>query len=339
MGVYKILVRPLLFLFAPETANRVGNYALSFSFLWRALSPMLSTQDPRLETNLGKIKLPNPIGVAAGLDKDCKFLHGLLDVGFGFVTGGTVTLDPRPGNAKPRLIRKRQQGALLNALGFPGDGLNAAEKRLRRLPDHKRSQIMVSISGTEVDDIAQCHRRLQPLVAGIEVNVSSPNTAGLQAFHQPGNLQHLVTTLVAQSDRLLLVKLPPWRSKEEQSEMMLMAQTSLNSGADGLVISNTHPTEDERLAVGKGGLSGRPLFDHTLQMVKEARTEFGKEFVLVACGGISTAEQVWQLMEEGASAVQLYTSFIYEGPALPGQVNSRLLKIIESAGTDRLPHA
>lgn len=300
---------------------------------------MLSTRDARLETNVGRITFPNPVGVAAGLDKDCRFLPGLLDIGFGFATGGTVTLDPRPGNAKPRVIRETRQQALLNALGFPGEGLDAAEKRLRALPAHRRPRVMVSISGTEVDDIAECQRRLQPFVAGIEVNVSSPNTAGLRTFHEPENLERLVSALVAQRERPLFVKLPPWRNDEERSEMMPMAATSLDAGADGLVIANTHPTEDDRLAVGRGGFSGAPLFEDTLRMVKDARTELGNDFALIACGGIGSAEQVWQLMEAGASAVQLYTSFIYEGPGLPGRINSDLLKLMKSTATDGLPSA
>ncbi len=331
MGLYSAIARPLLFRFPPETAHRVGDYALRFTPLWRALRPLLATRNERLNTSVAGIEFPNPVGVAAGLDKDCKFLPGLLDIGFGFATGGTVTLDPRPGNARPRVIRETGQRALLNALGFPGDGLEAAEKQLQRLPVDRRSQILVSISGTEIEDIAECHRRLQPLVAGIEVNVSSPNTAGLRTFHEPENLDRLVSALVAQRERPLLVKLPPWRNDEERSEMIPMAATSLKAGADGLVIANTHPTEDERLAMGRGGFSGAPLFGDTLRMVKDLRTELGKDFALIACGGIGTADQVWQLMQAGASAVQLYTSFIYEGPGLPGRINRDLVKLMSAS--------
>jgi dihydroorotate dehydrogenase len=226
---------------------------------------------------------------------------------------------------------------LLNALGFPGEGLDAAESRLRKLSEDGRSRIMVSISGTEVEDIAECHRRLQPLVAGVEVNVSSPNTAGLRTFHEPEKLARLVSTLVDQRDRPLFVKLPPWRSDEERDEMMPMATTSIESGADGLVIANTHPTEDARLAVGRGGFSGAPLFDDTLRMVSEAREELGKGFALIACGGVSTADHVWQLLEAGATAIQLYTSFIYEGPGLPGHINRDLVKRMETSNAAGLP--
>ncbi len=337
MGLYSALARPLLFRFPPETAHRFGDYALRVPPLWSVLRPILSTRDERLKTTFAGITFPNPVGVAAGLDKDCRFLPGLLDIGFGFATGGTVTRDARPGNARPRVIREPGRRALLNALGFPGEGLDAAESRLRGLSEKRRSRIMVSISGTEVEDISECHRRLQPLVAGIEVNVSSPNTAGLRTFHEPDNLGRLITALADQSDRPLLVKLPPWRSDEERNEMMPMARTSLEAGADGLVIANTHPTGDDRLAVRRGGLSGAPLFDDTLRMVAEARRELGSEFALIACGGIGAADHVWRLLEAGASAIQLYTSFIYEGPGLPGRINRDLVKRMESAGIPRLP--
>jgi dihydroorotate dehydrogenase len=225
----------------------------------------------------------------------------------------------------------------LNALGFPGEGLDAAESRLRKLSEARRAQILVSISGTEVEDIAECHRRLQPLVSGVEVNVSSPNTAGLRTFHEPANLARLVSALVDQRDRPLFVKLPPWRSDEERDEMMPMARTSIESGADGLVIANTHPTEDARLAVGRGGFSGAPLFDDTLRMVSEARQELGDEFALIACGGVSTADHVWRLLEAGATAIQLYTSFIYEGPGLPGRINRDLVNRMEASDMGVLP--
>jgi dihydroorotate dehydrogenase len=337
MGLYSAVARPLLFRFPPETAHRIGDLTLRVSPIWSALRPLLATRDARLETKVAGITFPNPVGVAAGLDKDCRFLPGLLDIGFGFATGGTITRDARPGNAAPRVIRETRQHALLNALGFPGEGLDAAESRLRKLSEDGRSRIMVSISGTEVEDIAECHRRLQPLVAAVEVNVSSPNTAGLRTFHEPEKLARLVSTLVDQRDRPLFVKLPPWRSDEERDEMMPMATTSIESGADGLVIANTHPTEDARLAVGRGGFSGAPLFDDTLRMVSEAREELGKGFALIACGGVSTADHVWQLLEAGATAIQLYTSFIYEGPGLPGHINRDLVKRMETSNAAGLP--
>ncbi|HCV27375.1 MAG TPA: dihydroorotate dehydrogenase (quinone) [Dehalococcoidia bacterium] len=337
MGLYSTLARPLLFRFPPETAHGFGDFALRISPLWSVLRPMLSARDQRLETTVASIKFPNPVGVAAGLDKDCRFLSGLLDIGFGFATGGTVTRDARPGNAQPRVVREPGQRALLNALGFPGEGLDAAESRLRGLSERRRSQIMVSISGTGVADIAECHRRLQPLVTGIEVNVSSPNTVGLRTFHQPENLERLVSALVAQRDRPLFVKLPSWRSDEERDEMMPMAQTSLDAGADGLVVANTHPVVDDRLAVGRGGFSGAPILDDTVRMVADARGEMGNNFGLIACGGVGTADQVWRLMEAGASAVQLYTSFIYEGPGLPGRINRDLVERMDVDGVSGLP--
>ena len=337
MGLYSALARPLLFRFPPEAAHRIGDYALRASPVWSALRPLLSTRDGRLAITVAGLKFPNPVGVAAGLDKDCRFLPGLLDIGFGFAAGGTVTRDARLGNARPRVLREPRRRALLNALGFPGDGLDAAERRLRGLSDDRRSRIMVSVSGTEIDDIAECHRRLQPLVAAVEVNVSSPNTAGLRTFHEPGNLSRLVEALVAQRDHPLFVKLPPWRSDEERDEIMPMAQASIDAGAAGLVIANTHPVEDARLAVGRGGLSGAPLFDDTARMVAEARNELGGDTALIACGGVGSADQVWRLLEAGASAVQLYTAFIYEGPGLPGRINRDLLKMMEAASVNGLP--
>ncbi|MEE8363276.1 MAG: dihydroorotate dehydrogenase (quinone) [Dehalococcoidia bacterium] len=254
MGLYTTLARPLLFRLRPELAQAIGDALLRATPLWRPIRPFLATTDPRLKAQVAGLRLPNPLGAAAGIDKNCRMLPGLLSTGFGFAVGGTVTLTPRPGNVRPRLLRDTGRRALVNAMGFPGDGLDAAEARLRRLGD-RAGGVWVSVSGTDDDDIAECHRRLQPLAAAVEVNVSSPNTAGLRVFHAPARLRRLLDRLVGQKDRPLFVKLPPWASEGDRDAVLPMAETAAAAGVDGLVIANTHPVEDGRLAVGRGGLS------------------------------------------------------------------------------------
>ena len=258
----------------------------------------------------------------------------MLKLGFGFVTGGTVTLSSRPGNPKPRVARITDQKALMNSLGFPGQGLEAALKRLGK-HRRQRDRILVSIAGTIEDEIVECLRRTQPLVAGIELNISSPNTAGLRIFHEPGRLRGLIEGLVADKQVPLFVKLPPWpRDTDNRRDILKLAETAVDAGADGLVIANTHPIESRRLKVGRGGLSGAPLFEHTELMIADVQALVQGNAAIIACGGVSTAEQVWKLMASGASAVQLYTSFIYEGPGLPSRLNRRLAKLMSVAGIE-----
>ncbi len=306
--------------------------ALSVPGVWNLFRPFNGARDSRLSTNLAGVSLPTPVGLAAGFDKDCKVLGSVLNLGFGFVTGGTVTLSARPGNPKPRIVRIPDKKALMNSLGFPGQGLEAAVKRLGRFRD-QRDRIFVSIAGTIEDEVVECLRRTQPFVAGVELNISSPNTSGLRIFHEPARLRGLIEALVANKQVPMFVKLPPWsRETDNRRDMLKLAETAIDAGVDGLVIANTHPVESRRLQVGRGGLSGAPLFEHTELMIADVQALVQGQVAIIACGGVSTAEQVWQLLASGASAVQLYTSFIYEGPGLPARINKRLLKLMDAAG-------
>ena len=270
--------------------------------------------------------------MAAGFDKDCNVLKSLLNLGFGFVTGGTITLASRPGNPKPRVIRLPDQKALVNSMGFPGRGLEPAIKRLQRSQPYK-NRIFVSIAGTIEDEIFDCFNRAQSLAGGIELNISSPNTVGLRIFHETGRLRGLIEGLTAEKTVPLFVKLPPWsRDDDDRREILKLAETAIDAGVDGLIVANTRPVENSRLKVGRGGLSGKPLFENTELMIADVQALVHDEIGIIACGGGSTPTHGWKLIASGASAVQLYTSFIYEGPGLPARLNKGLAKLMDAAG-------
>ena len=329
--VYRTVIRPALFRLPPENAQRLAESALRIGPLWRFARPALAGFDARLRTEFAGLVVPSPIGAAAGLDKDCKFLGSLLDLGFGFATGGTVTLGPRPGNPRPRLARQTRSEALVNAMGFPGAGLESASERLSKLTG-RAGRLFVSISGTIEDEIIQCHRRLEPLCSLVEINISSPNTGGLRAFHEPGRLRALTQSLASGKRRPLFVKLPPWeRDRESRAIGLSLAETAVDAGADGVIVANTRPVEYVGMALGRGGMSGLPLYDDTLRMVAETRAALGKRGAIVACGGVFTASQLWRLLAVGASAAQLYTALVYRGPGLPGSINRGLVRLMEKA--------
>ena len=270
--------------------------------------------------------------MAAGFDKDCNVLKSLLNLGFGFVTGGTITLASRPGNPKPRVIRLPDQKALVNSMGFPGRGLEPAIKRLQRSQPYK-NRIFVSIAGTIEDEIFDCFNRAQSVAGGIELNISSPNTVGLRTFHETGRLRGLIEGLTAEKTVPLFVKLPPWsRDDDNRRQILKLAETAIDAGVDGLIVANTRPVESSRLKVGRGGLSGKPLFENTELMIADVQALVHDEIAIIACGGVSTSTHVWKLLASGASAVQLYTSFIYEGPGLPARLNKGLAKLMDAAG-------
>ncbi len=285
--------------------------------LWRALGP--STAEVGFPASVGGIPLRNPVGLAAGLDKHCAALDSLAALGFGYVVGGTVTAHPRPGNPKPRLLRLTEQESVINALGFPGDGLDAALARLERLR-RMRARVLVSIAALDEAETAGCAARLQPLVDGVEVNISSPNTAGLRRFQEPEALRGLLGALDVVRLRPLFVKIPPWTNDEERDQVLPLVRVCREAGVDAVTAANTIPVEDARLATGRGGLSGRAILDNMLAMLPDIRSELGSGVGLNACGGIASADDARSALEAGADTVQLYTALVFRGPGLVEEI-------------------
>ncbi len=334
---YESLLRPMLFTLPPEKAQKLADRALKLWPLWRALTQVSSFTSQRIETNVGGLALKNPVGLAAGYDKNCELLPGLAALGFGYVTCGTVTLEPRPGNPGTRLIRDVSRRALVNALGFPGLGLEAAVERLRA--GRRRvgeAPVVVSVSGTEIGDIASCHRTLEPLAGAIEVNISSPNTANLRVFHDPSVLADLLDALNESRTRPLFVKMPPFPAREDDPEhhelVLSLADVCVSKRVDALTVANTQPVQDARLGVGSGGLSGRPVFGQTLRMVHEVRERVGDATNINACGGIFTAWDTWQALAAGADTVQLFTGLVYRGPGVARDISAGLARMVELQG-------
>ena len=325
---YRLLIRPLLFRLPPETAQSLADLALRQRWLWRMAA---RPADPRLKTRLAGLDLPNPIGLAAGYDKDCRFLSPLADLGFGYVTGGTVTANPQAGNPRPRVLRDVRREALLNSLGFPSKGLDYACRMLEERPSTTPAPTVVSVSGTTVEDILLCHRRVEPLADAVEINISSPNTAGLRVFQEAGALAELLGRVNERREKPLFVKMPPYTSHRgtPPPETEKIVRTCVSEGVDALTVANTHPVEDTRLAVGSGGLSGRPIFRQTLTMVREIRREIGPDTAINACGGIFTGADAWEALRAGATTVQLLTGLIYQGPGVVRSILRELLRHME----------
>ncbi len=298
----------------------VGERALAPRALWRALAPSPAEASAPASAGAG-LALRNPIGLAAGLDKHCAYLDSLAALGFGYVIGGTVTARPRPGNPKPRVLRLTERESVINALGFPGDGLDAALRRLERLP-RTSARVLVSVAALDEQEAADCLSRLEPVADGVEINVSSPNTAGLRRFHEPEALRGLLGALNAVREKPLFVKVPPYRrdDDEERERVLRLVRVCREEGADAVTAANTIPVEDARLATGRGGLSGRPILEHTLAMLPEVRSELGADVGLNACGGVASADDARRALSAGADTVQLYTALIFQGPGLVEEI-------------------
>ena len=342
-NAYRALLRPLLFRLPPETAQRVADSVLRLGPIWKTLAPALDYSNTSLETSLYGLKLRNPVGLAAGYDKNCEFLHSLAALGFGYVTGGTVTPNIQPGNRRPRIIRYTEEQSLVNSLGFPNQGVERVLGNLEASTASLSVPRVVSVSGTTVEEIVTCHRQIEPLVSAVEINISSPNTQGLRVFHDTYVLAELLEAVSNHSQKPLFVKIPPYMSKdvekggsEDRTMVLGVVDVCADHRVDGITVANTWPVRDDRLAVGRGGLSGKPIFDDMIRMVGEIRSAVGKSVAINACGGIFTGEDAWTALHAGADTVQVLTGLVYCGPGIVRSINKDLAHLMDRYELDSI---
>jgi len=351
--MYRLLFWLVLQRIPAETMHR-----LSFALL-RALvaipgvaqvmNRLLAPSAPELAVHAFGRRLPGPLGLAAGFDKDAKGVRALLALGFGFVEIGTVTAEPQPGNPRPRLFRLPRDRALVNRMGFNNDGAQAAARRLvRRGTGTVGANIGKTKRVAEADAIADftdSAERLAPLADYLVVNVSSPNTPGLRDLQAVDKLRPLLTAVRRACDVAsplrrvpLLVKIAPDLADEDVDAV---ADLALRTGLDGLVATNTTISregllsgDDAVAAAGAGGLSGAPLADRSLAVLRRLRERVGVDLAIVSVGGVQSADDVAQRLAAGATLVQAYTAFVYGGPLWPRRVQRDLAQQRRAAGSN-----
>ena len=341
------LTLPLLRRLEPETAHGLG-LKLAARAPGRAV-----TVPPALRTDLAGIPLAHPLGLAAGFDKDGVALGGLLKLGFGFVEAGTVTRRPQAGNPRPRLFRLEGEQAVVNRMGFNNKGVEALAERLAA-PGLEGRVVGANIgpnkdSDDPLGDYAWCLRRVYPRAAYVAVNVSSPNTPGLRALQAPGALGPLLDTLVAARaemiaagapKRPLLLKIAP---DLDEGAARAAVEAALDSGIEGLIVGNTTLSRPAGLrsyhAAEAGGLSGPPLAPLAERLLRTVARAAGGRLALVACGGIADPADAYARILAGAGAVQVYTAFAYEGPALLPRLLDGLADLLARDGFASLAEA
>jgi dihydroorotate dehydrogenase len=320
MGWYEAVGRRVFFAMDPETAHHVALRLLGLPRPWSRVGG--AVDDPSLRADLAGIALRNPIGLAAGFDKNCAHLDTLGALGFGYVVGGTVTRRARTGNPRPRIARDVPRRSLTNAMGLPNPGAAAVARSLAHAP--KTCPRFVSLADEAVDDAVAAFKLVEPLVDGIELNASCPNVSWGRDRDNEAHLRALVTAFRVRTNKPVLVKLPPFITPTQREVVLALARIGTDAGADGLTTSNARPVKDARLSVGAGGLSGRALWALTPTIVANLREAVGDGVAIQACGGVFTAEDVRACIDAGASTVQVYTALIYEGPGLPGKLTRGL---------------
>jgi dihydroorotate dehydrogenase len=333
----------------PEKAHELAIDALTLGISVPFKRP---EDDPALATRALGMRFSNPIGIAAGFDKNARVLRPLARLGFGFVEAGTVTPRPQPGNPKPRLFRLEEDRAVINRMGFNNQGIDRFAVRLARLtrplPSGRAggagvpvgANIGINKTGADPErDYPALVARVKPYVNYIVLNVSSPNTPGLRGLQDAARLKGILDAIAARHPERppLLVKLAP---DLEDDAIAPIVEAAIQGGVQGLIINNTTLARPDSLRSPhkgeSGGLSGRPLAARSTQMLRLVANIAAGRLALVSCGGIESGQDILDRIRLGADLVQVYTAFAYEGPALIARLKREMLQIMRAQGIETL---
>lgn len=336
--MYKLLIRPLLFCFDPEKVHHFTFGMIRFLNvigLLRLLKMQFTVKDKRLERTVFGIKFHNPVGLAAGFDKEAKLFKELSNFGFGFIEIGTLTPKPQPGNPKKRLFRLKEDSGIINRMGFNNGGVDEAVKRLQKnknvIIGGNIGKNKVTPNENAIDDYIYCFDALFDVVDYFVVNVSSPNTPNLRALQEKEPLTKLLQTLQTKNDQKkqrkpILLKIAPDLTESQLLDIIDIVKTT---HIDGVIATNTTISRDGLQSKNKkeqGGLSGKPLTNRSTEVIRFLAKESGNAFPIIGVGGIHSPQDALEKIEAGASLVQIYTGFIYEGPSLVKRINKAILK-------------
>ncbi|MBL4655688.1 MAG: quinone-dependent dihydroorotate dehydrogenase [Bacteroidia bacterium] len=341
--MYRILAKPFLFLFNPEVAHKLVFTFLKIKckvpFVKQFIRAVYNVKDDKLKREFLGLKFENPVGLAAGFDKNAVLYDELSNFGFGFIEIGTVTPKPQPGNPKPRIFRLPKDEALINRLGFNNEGVEKIKKKL----DNRKPNFIIggnigknktTPNDQAIVDYEICFNELFDHVDYFVVNVSSPNTPNLRELQEKESLLKILLRLQeinSEKDKRkpILLKIAPDLSNEQLDEIIEVVQ---ESKIDGIIATNTTiqredlQTDQIRVdAIGDGGLSGKPLKDRSNEVIKYIADRTNKEIVIIGVGGIMSAEDALAKLEAGADLIQIYTGFIYEGPGLVKDICKMLI--------------
>lgn len=341
--MYKRIIKPILFRFNPETAHNLTFSAIAMlrhiPFAHSIIRAIYKRESPTLEKEVFGIKFPNPVGLAGGLDKNGEFYNDMANFGFGFVEIGSLTPQPQDGNPKPRCFRVPQDKALINRYGINNKGVRNAVEHLKKdrpnvIVAANISKNTTSINEDAAKDYESAFALLYDFVDMFVVNVSCPNVVGLTSLQDITFLSEIVDKLLNlrmyyDEYRPILLKVSPDLAKEQLDDIM---DYCLRSGIDGIVAGNTTRSregltisQDKIEKIGNGGMSGAPVHKKNLELVRYIHTRTEGKLPIIGVGGIMSEEQAKAMIEAGASLVEIYSGFIYEGPALV----KRIIKSLE----------
>ena len=342
--MYRHFIRPILFSFNPETAHNLtfsGLRLLRYIPFARAIVRLIyKKEDPALEREVFGLKFKNPVGLAGGLDKNGEFYNDLANFGFGFIEIGSLTPEPQSGNPKPRLFRIVQDRAIINRMGINNKGVKNAVEQLKKARPGTIISGNISKNSTSINDDASkdyesAFAMLYDFVDMFTVNISCPNVSGLSDLQDVSFLSDIVDKLLElrmyfDEYRPILIKVSPDISHQQLDEII---DYCLMSGVDGIVAGNTTRSRDgltadpEKIeAIGNGGMSGAPLYAKSLELVRYISTKSKGKLPVIGVGGIMSGAQAREMLDAGASLVEIYTGFIYEGPSLVREIKKHIME-------------
>lgn len=342
--MYKILLKPLLFLMAPEKAHHLTvallKFVLSIPGINQVFRSMYRVENPKLQRELMGLQFKNPVGLAAGFDKDGKYFRPMTALGFGFIEVGTITPKGQAGNPQPRLFRLPQDQALINRMGFNNEGVEALVERLQAgkpqgvIIGGNIGKNKLTPNEEATTDYTKCFEALFPYVDYFVVNVSSPNTPNLRDLQEKEPLTALLSQLqqlnqAKAQPKPILLKIAPDLTDGQLDDIVDIVG---DTGIQGVIATNTTisranlNTSDQTLEeIGAGGLSGKPVKGRATEVIRYIREKLPAEAVIIGVGGIHSAADALEKLEAGADLIQIYTGLIYEGPSLIKQINQQLL--------------
>ena len=330
------LLRPYIFSLDPEAAHDLAIKSLKFNVLPKAFFHV--DEEEILETELFKKKLKNPIGLAAGFDKSAEVYNSLFKLGFGFIEVGTITPKRQAGNIKPRVFRLEKDKAMINRLGFNNDGMDTVSERLIKSPPEDFFGINIGPNRDTKDktlDFIKCFDKLNKFASYITVNISSPNTEGLRDFHE----EKLLSDLLAKLNKLkkdkkiqcpVVLKISP---DIAEKEILNINELIVKFRIDGIILTNTTNQYKENLSDNKknenGGLSGLPLQKISLKLIKKFYKLSKGKVPIIGVGGVDNGQSAFEKIAAGASAIQLYTGMVYNGPSVVKDIKRELIEILK----------
>ena len=328
MSFYRSVARPLLFRLSPDRSHAVGQLALRASLPWRGLAALagLEVDDPRLRTRFAGVDLPSPVGLAAGFDKNCELIGALSCLGFGFLTVGSIMPEPRVGNPFPRLVRYPETQSLADAMGVPSRGLAYCVERLSRL-HVRRVPVFANIGGFSAETIAASLLAVEPYVDAVEISLMCPNLLRPgEHFDDIGLLKDLLGRIAARR-KPAIVRVPndTARSSDRVAEMI---ERCVEAGVEGLKVAGGRPVPEPRLGVKQGTLHGPAVFDAALENVARAAGFARGRIAIKGNGGVSSAGDVVAMLRAGATCVDLYSAFIYQGWSVARDINRELAPML-----------